>query len=132
MKYRFVWLASVVAVGALYYWIGIGALPERLVWQNQFARYDGSPPVKSVYGTEAVNGYYQLLARSFASGKLRLPVEPLLELLTPPDPWNGTQNWNARLLDVALFQRHYYLYHGPTPVLMFFPTLVRLHRARSS
>jgi hypothetical protein len=121
MKYRFVWLASAAAVGALYYWIiGIGALPERLVWQNQFARYYGSPPAKSVYGTEAVNGYYQLLARSFASGKLRLPVEPLPELLALPDPWNGTQNWNARLLDVALFQRHYYLYHGPTPVLMFF------------
>jgi len=38
--YRFVWLASVAAMGALYYWIiGIGALPERLVCQNQFARY---------------------------------------------------------------------------------------------
>jgi hypothetical protein len=121
MKYRFVWLASVAAVGALYYWIiGIGALPERFVWQNQFARYYGSPPLKSVYGTEAVNGYYQLLARSFASGKLRLPVEPVPELLALPDPWNGSQNWNARLLDVALFQRHYYLYHGPTPVVLFF------------
>src|SRR5271165_2150205 len=121
MRFRVVWLASAGVVGALYYWIiGIGALPERFVFENQFARHYGSPPLKSLEGSDAVNDYYDLLARSFASGKLRLPVDPLPELLALPDPWKGTENWNVRLLDVALFQRHYYLYHGPTPVVLFF------------
>jgi len=121
MKFRVVWLASAGIVGALYYWIiGIGALPERFKFENQFERYYGSPPVNSLEGSDAVNAYYDLLARSFASGKLRLPVDPLPELLALPDPWKGTENWNVRLLDVALFQRHYYLYHGPTPVVFFF------------
>src|SRR5579862_2439659 len=121
MKYRAAWLASIAIVGALYFWIiGLGAVPERFVWGKQVEQFYGSPPRMSVYGADAVNGYYELLARSFATRQLRLPVEPLPELLALPDPWSGVANWSTRLLDVALFNRHYYLYHGPTPVVLFF------------
>src|SRR5262249_29005072 len=105
-----------LAVIGFYWWvIGIGAVPERFAWNSGLDAF-----YASIRGSEAVNGYYDLLARSFAHGQVRLPVEPTPELLALKDPWLGLENLPYRLLDLALFERHYYLYHGATPALLLF------------
>ena len=128
LKYRVAWLAALIIVGALYFWvIGIGAVPERFAWNSGLDKYYGlpgptvakaGPPVAK--GSYAINGYYDLLARAFVSGKLYLPVEPQPELLALKNPWDASINEPYRLLDTVLYKQHYYLYHGVVPVLLSF------------
>jgi hypothetical protein len=118
---RAAWLLALVIVGALYFWvIGIGAVSERFAWDSGLDKYYGLPGPTVAKGSYAVNGYYDLLARAFASGKLYLPVEPQPELLALSDPWEGRSNEPYRLLDTVLYKQHYYLYHGVVPVLLLF------------
>jgi hypothetical protein len=119
--YRVVWLAALLLVGAVYFWvIGIGAVAERFAWNSGLDQYYGLPGPTVAKGSYAVNGYYDLLARAFVSGKLYLPVEPQPELLALPHPYEESENGAYRLLDTVLYQRHYYLYHGAVPVLLLF------------
>jgi hypothetical protein len=114
-------LATGLAVGALYFWvIGIGAVNERFAWNSGLDAYYGLPSHPAVWGSDGVNGYYDLLGRAFANGQLRLPVEPAPELLALSDPWSDKINRPYRLLDTVLYKRHYYLYHGATPALLLF------------
>jgi hypothetical protein len=116
--YRAVRVATGLAVGALYFWIiGIGAEGRRFAWHSGL---DGLKDQAAVSGSNDVYGYYDLLGRAFANGKLRLPVEPSPALLALADPWSDVLNRPYRLLDAVLYKRHYYLYHGATPALLLF------------
>jgi hypothetical protein len=107
-------------VGAFYFWIiGIGAVSQRFAWNSGLDEFYGLPGPAVAKGN-AVNGYYDLLARAFAHGKLNLPVEPQPELLALPNPWDIDANAPYRLLDAVLYNRHYYLYHGVVPALLLF------------
>jgi hypothetical protein len=95
--------ACVFAVGALYFWvIGIGADHERFSWRKD------------------LSGFYDLLARGFAGGKLYLPVEPKPELLALPNPYDEHAIVPYGLLDAVLYNRRYYLYHGAAPAIALF------------
>ncbi len=108
-------------VGAFYFWIiGIGAEPTRFAWNSGLEKYYGLPGPTVIQGTYAVRGYYDLLARAFAHGKLYLPVVPQPELLALPNPWEDPANARYRMLDTVLYHGHYYLYHGAGPVLLMF------------
>ena len=116
-----VWLAAFLLVGAFYFWIiGIGAEPARFAWNSGLDKYYGLPGPTVVKGTYSVRGYYDLLARAFLNRKLYLPVDPQPELLALPNPWEDPTNEPYRLLDTVLYHGHYYLYHGPVPVLLLF------------
>ena len=67
-----------------------------------------------------LNGYYDLLGRAFAAGRLSLPVEPSPQLLALANPWDPRQNEPYRMHDAALFNRKYYLYHGAGPAILLF------------
>jgi hypothetical protein len=64
--------------------------------------------------------YYGLLTDGFVKGQTSLPVEPVPELLALADPYDPVQNAPWRLHDASLYQGKYYLYFGPTPVLLVY------------
>ena len=68
--------------------------------------------------TTAGTGYYSLLTDGFLKGQTYLPLDPPPQLLALPDPYDPAQNTPYLLTDVSLFDGHYYLYFGPTPVLL--------------
>lgn len=44
LKYRVAWMAALLIVGALYFWvIGIGAEPRRFAWNSDLDRLYGLP-----------------------------------------------------------------------------------------
>jgi len=119
--YRVAWVAALLIVSALYYWvIGIGAVSERFAWNSGLEKYYGLPGPTVAKGSYAVNGYYDLLARAFVSGKLYLPILPEPALLALPHPYEDSENGPYRLLDTVLYKQPYYLYHGPVPVIVLF------------
>jgi hypothetical protein len=121
LKYRLGWLAALLIVAALYFWvIGIGAESRRFAWNGDLDRVYGLPSPAIAKGGYGVYGYYDLLARGFIAGKLYLPVRPQPELLALPNPYLDSANRTYRLLDTVLYKEHYYLYHGPVPVLLLF------------
>jgi len=100
-KYRVAWALVICLVGTYYVW-QTQAAANRFVWSDH------------------LDGYYDLLGRGFLHGHLYMEVEPRPELLALPDPWKSPDNRPYRLLDAVLYNRHYYLYHGPTPALLLF------------
>jgi hypothetical protein len=127
LKYRIAWLAALLIVGALYFWvIGIGAEPRRFAWNSDLDRIYDLPSPAIAKGSYGVYGYYDLLARAFVSGKLYLPISPQPELLALPNPWQGPTNLPYRLLDTVLYKQRLYIYHGPVPVLLLFAPWYRL------
>ncbi len=127
LKYRVAWLAALLSVGALYFWvIGIGAESRRFAWNSDLDKVYGLPSPAIAKGGYGVYGYYDLLARAFVAGQLYLPVKPQPELLALPNPWQDPINGPYRLLDTVLYKQRYYLYHGPAPVLLLFAPWYRL------
>lgn len=63
-------------------------------------------------------GYYELQTDAFIDGRASLPVLPAPELLALADPYDPAQNAPYRLHDASLYDGRYYLYFGPTPVLL--------------
>ena len=121
VKDRIAWLAAFLIVGAFYFWIiGIGAEPNRFAWNSGLDKYYGLPSPAIAKGSWDINGYYDLLGRAFAGGHLYLPIHPQPELLALSNPQDNRFNQPYKLLDVVLYQRRYYLYHGPTPALLLF------------
>ncbi|MBV9744733.1 MAG: hypothetical protein JO099_13310, partial [Acidobacteriia bacterium] len=113
--------AAAVAVGGLYLWFaGLAGVNQRFAWNSGLDEYYGLRGHPAPEGSFGVEGYYDLLGRAFVAGHLRLPVEPSPKLLALPDPWSDKINRPYRLLDTVLYGGHYYLYHGPTPVLLLF------------
>src|SRR5215475_11126207 len=102
-SYRIAWLITIAIIGSLYFWlVGIAAQGEPFAW--------GGPQI----------GYYNLLGRAFAHGKLYLPVDPAPELLALSDPWSERANRQYGWQDAVLYHKHYYLYHGAAPAILLF------------
>jgi hypothetical protein len=70
--------------------------------------------------------YYDYLGRAFAGGHLYLPLEPSPQLLAQPNPWDPRVDDSLKLFDAVLYNRRYYLYHGPGPAVMLFTPWRRL------
>ncbi|MDP9170292.1 MAG: hypothetical protein M3N54_06725 [Acidobacteriota bacterium] len=100
-KYRVAWALAACIVASYYLWQTNAAF-NRFVWSDH------------------LEGSYDLLARGFLRGHLYMDVEPRPELLALPDPWKFPDNTPYRLLDTVLYNRHYYLYHGPTAALLLY------------
>jgi len=66
------------------------------------------------------NGYYNYLARGWASGHLHVPIEVHPKLLAESNPYDPNLPDEIKMHDMALYQGRYYLYHGPAPVLFVF------------
>lgn len=66
------------------------------------------------------SGYYAALTDGFLDGRAYLPTPPPPELLALPDPYDPVQNAPYRLHDASLFEGRWYLYFGPTPVVLLF------------
>lgn len=68
------------------------------------------------------NGYYNYLARGWQAGHLYTPIEVSPKLLALPNPYDPAVPDEIKVHDMALYQGHYFLYHGPAPALLtFFP-----------
>jgi hypothetical protein len=65
--------------------------------------------------------HYEYLVDGFLKGHTSLSVEPSPELLRLADPHDPVQNGPWRLWDASLFNGKFYLYFGPTPVLLMLP-----------
>jgi hypothetical protein len=100
-RYIACWAAVTLLIGTFYLTL-LGTAFDRFVWSDH------------------LDGYYDLLARSFVNGHLYLPVEPRPELLALKDPFEVPANRPYRLLDAALYHNRYYLYHGAAPALFVF------------
>src|SRR5215831_17918599 len=104
MRWRALAIGLVALVVGLYYRWGVRAAGEEFRWGQN------------------IDGYYNLLAQGFASGHLYLPFAVSPDLLAQPDPYDPALNDSLKLFDAALFNKHYYLYHGSAPaVLLFLP-----------
>jgi hypothetical protein len=101
IRYRIVWFVVVLAVAFVYLWLT----------KSGWARFEWK---------RDLDGYYDLLGRAFISGHVQVPLEPRPELLALADPWDPHLNIPYRVLDLVLYHRHYYLYHGAAPALLFF------------
>jgi hypothetical protein len=101
IRYRVIWFVVVLAVASVYLWL------TKSGWAQFQWKQD-------------LDGYYDLIGRAFISGHLQFPVDPRPELLALTDPWDPRFNAPYRVLDLALYNRHYYLYHGAAPALLFF------------
>jgi hypothetical protein len=99
--HRVVFVLVSLVVGGYYLWCA-QATNEAFEW-----RYDNG-------------GYYNMLGRAFAEGKLYLPLEPKPELLALDDPWDPARNEPFSPRDLVLYNRRYYLYHGATPAWLLF------------
>src|ERR1035438_9749330 len=65
--------------------------------------------------------HYEYLVDGFLKGHTSLSVEPAPELLNLRDPYDSSRNAAWRLWDASLYRGKYYLYFGPTPVLVMLP-----------
>jgi hypothetical protein len=65
--------------------------------------------------------HYEYLVDGFLSGHASLSVSPSPDLLRLPDPHDPAQNGPWRLWDASLYNGKFYLYFGPTPVLLMLP-----------
>ncbi len=83
------------------------------IWTALPGSYSYSPKV-------VAGNYYNLLANAFLNGQLHLDIKPKKELLALPDPYDPSQNCLYSLLDATLYNGKYYLYFGPTPVIIFY------------
>jgi hypothetical protein len=77
----------------------------------------------TAYSGGAGAGYYGALTDAFLEGQTFLITPPPSELLALSDPYDPEQNEPYRLHDASLYQDRWYLYFGPTPVLLVFMPL---------
>jgi len=73
-----------------------------------------------VLTTKEPQGYYHLETAGFRAGHLYAAVAPKPGLLALADPYDPVANAPYRVHDMSLFNGHYYLYFGVTPVVIFF------------
>jgi len=65
--------------------------------------------------------HYEYLVDGFLQGHASLSVRPAPEMLALRDPYDPSLNGAWRLWDASLYNGRYYLYFGPTPVLLMLP-----------
>ena len=100
--------------GAAPLWAALAAGALLLFWiANGAAAFDGDQ-------RDAWH-HYEYLVDGFLQGHTSLSVQPAPELLRLRDPYDPAQNDPWRLWDASLYQGKYYLYFGPTPVLLMLP-----------
>ncbi len=92
-------LLGFAVASALLFWIANGVAP----WDSQ---------------RNSAWHHYEYLTDGFLEGHTYLSVAPDPSLLKLKDPYDPTQNAAYRLWDASLYQEKYYLYFGPTPVLL--------------
>jgi len=95
-------------------WAALGACALLLFWIADGARaFDGD--------RRDAWHHYEYLVDGFLKGQTSLSVEPAPELLRLRDPYDPSQNRPWQLWDASLYRGKYYLYFGPTPVLVMLP-----------
>lgn len=62
--------------------------------------------------------YYEYLTEGFLHGHTSMAVAPAPELAGLKDPYDPAQNRPYRLADASYYQGRYYLYYGPTPIVV--------------
>jgi hypothetical protein len=62
--------------------------------------------------------YYQYLTEGFLHGHTYMAIAPAKELAGLPDPYDSAQNRPYRLSDASYYEGRYYLYYGPTPLVV--------------
>jgi hypothetical protein len=95
-------------------WAAFAACAALLFWVA-----GGAAPLEGDRG-EAWH-HYEYLVDGFLEGHASLSVKPAPELLALPDPYSPAQNGPWRLWDASLYNGRFYLYFGPTPVLLMLP-----------
>jgi len=65
--------------------------------------------------------HYEYLAEGFLHGHTYLSIDPSPELLKLKNPFDPAANAPYRLWDASLYKGRFYLYFGPTPVLVMLP-----------
>ena len=69
---------------------------------------------------------YNYLASAFLKGQVYLPIEVPSELLVLKDPYDPVANFNLRTgnnslyQDLSLYKGRFYLYYGPSPVVLLY------------
>jgi hypothetical protein len=89
-------------------------------WTAESANYTSIREVRGIVFTKTSPEYYPLLTEGFLHGQLNLLTDPSPELLRLSDPWDPVKAGKLRLPDVTFFKGKFYLYFGPSPVLLFF------------
>ncbi|HZZ18851.1 MAG TPA: hypothetical protein VFE25_05755, partial [Opitutaceae bacterium] len=93
-----VWLALAVSAG-LILWVADG--------------------IAGIEDTPGYSGhYYEYLTEGFLHGHTYMAIAPAKELAALQDPYDPAQNRPYRLSDASYYQGHYYLYYGPTPIVV--------------
>ena len=73
--------------------------------------------------------YYNKLAEGFLQGHLYMAIEPNPGLVSLSDPYDPALNGPYKVHDVSFYKGKYYLYFGPTPViLMYLPYWLMMHK----
>jgi hypothetical protein len=68
---------------------------------------------------DATSNYYSLLATSFRSGELSLPLKPDPALLALDDPYDPAERQGVKFpVDLSLYNGKFYLYWGPAPAAL--------------
>ena len=75
----------------------------------------------TAYSGGAGSGYYAALSDAFEHGQTSLRTPPPPELLALDDPYDPVQNQPYRLHDASLYEGRWYLYFGPSPVVVYIP-----------
>ena len=65
-------------------------------------------------------GHYNDLTDAFLAGQLHFLVRPEPGLLSLPDPYAPTENWRYKYHDASYYKGKYYLYYGPTPIILLY------------
>jgi hypothetical protein len=107
------------APGAAPLWAALAACAALLFWIA-----NGAAVLENDRG-EAWH-HYEYLVDGFLKGQTSLSVEPAPQLLALGDPYNPELNGPWRLWDASLYRGKFYLYFGPTPVLLMLPWRVVL------
>ncbi len=100
--------------GASPLWAALAACAALLFWIA-----DGASVLEGEKG-EAWH-HYEYLVDGFLQGHTSLSVQPAPGLLALSDPYNPDLNGEWRLWDASLYKGRFYLYFGPTPVLLMLP-----------
>lgn len=95
----------------------IAAIVAVVCW---FYAWTALPPQHSPRITSVPSDYYNSLTVGFLSGHtyLATPADPALAKMK--NPWDPLERGGHGLHDASYFKGRYYLYFGPTPILLLF------------
>jgi hypothetical protein len=106
--------ATPAARGSAALWAALAACAALLFWIANGSRVLEGEPGEAWH-------HYDYLVDGFLQGHASLSVRPAPQLLALADPYSPAQNGPWRLWDASLYNGRFYLYFGPTPVLLMLP-----------